>query len=108
MTSVHDFSALPDAPDVLGRDRIGSMQARQRVRIAGRVADAGARAWAGGEVFECVLDDGTGRITLAFLGRRSVAGLEAGAVIAADGTVGTHRGRALILNPLVTFLALEE
>jgi RecJ-like exonuclease len=99
--------SLPEAPDLVGRDPIGSVRLRSPVRVAGEVVKAGVHPWAGGDVFECVLDDGTGTIVLAFLGRRSVPGIRVGALLSADGTVGTHRGRVLILNPLVTFLALE-
>jgi RecJ-like exonuclease len=99
---------LPVAPDLPGRDHIGTVRLRSQVRIAGEVVKVGVRPWAGGDVFEVVLEDGTGRITLAFLGRRAVAGVKCGALISADGTVGTHRGRVIILNPLITFLGLDR
>ena len=98
---------LPVAPDLPGCDHIGTVTLRSQVRIAGEVVKVGVRPWAGGDVFEVVLDDGSGRITLAFLGRRTVAGLKCGALISADGTVGTHRGRVIILNPLIAFLGLD-
>lgn len=107
-TSDPRAAGLPEAPDVAGRDPIGSVQPRQAVRVGGLVVDARLRPWVGGEVFECVLDDGTGKLTLAFLGRRSVAGIGPGALLSADGVVGTHRGRLLLLNPLVTFWTLSD
>jgi hypothetical protein len=43
--------------------------------------------------------DKTGRLVLVFLGRRHVAGVEPGARLIAEGTVGEHGGRLAILNP---------
>jgi hypothetical protein len=101
-------AGLPDTPDVPGRDAIGSVCARQAVRVGGFVVDAGVRTWVGGEVFECILDDGTGQLHLAFLGRRDVAGVRVGALLSADGVVGTHRGRLLLLNPFISFWMLND
>jgi hypothetical protein len=87
-------------------DPIAGVADRQRVTVGGLVVDAIVRRWAGGDVLECRLDDGTGQIWLAFLGRREVEGIAPGAVLSAEGVVGNHRGRRLILNPLITFWTL--
>ena len=43
--------------------------------------------------------DTTGGITLQFLGRREIAGLEVGSTICAEGMVGEREGSLTILNP---------
>lgn len=53
---------------------------------------------------EAVLDDGTGAITLRWLGRRGVAGLAAGRQMVAEGTVVDQHGLLVLLNPLYRFL----
>jgi hypothetical protein len=40
-----------------------------------------------------------------FLGRRSVAGIRPGTVMAVDGVLGEHLGRLAVLNPSFTLLA---
>ena len=81
--------------------RAGSVMARELVVVAGIVVGVEATCWVGGPVLEVELRDVTGTICLAFLGRRSIGGVELGALVTAGGTVGRRRGRALILNPLV-------
>ena len=49
---------------------------------------------------ECVLVDGSGEaITLVFLGRRSISGLQSGSMLIAEGMVGKHRGKLAMINP---------
>jgi hypothetical protein len=43
--------------------------------------------------------DETGGVTLQFLGRREIAGLEVGAIMIAEGMVGEQNGALIILNP---------
>jgi hypothetical protein len=43
--------------------------------------------------------DETGGVTLQFLGRREIAGLEVGSVMIAEGMVGEQNGALTILNP---------
>lgn len=48
---------------------------------------------------EAALDDGTGVITLVWLGRRRIGGIEAGRALAVTGRIGVHDGRRIIYNP---------
>ena len=43
--------------------------------------------------------DETGGITLQFIGRREITGLEVGSTICAEGMVGETDGNLVILNP---------
>lgn len=48
---------------------------------------------------EAELFDGTGSVSLVWLGRRRIAGIEPGRRLVARGRVGTHDGRPVIYNP---------
>ena len=72
---------------------------RQKARIAGRVTSVEVQPWRGAQVLSCTLADRTGSMTLVFT-RRDVPGVETGAQLVAEGTVGEHDGRLAMLNPL--------
>ena len=84
---------------VEGTTALGEVSHRKRARVAGRVRTVSVQAWAGVPAFECTLVDKSGALTIVFLGRRSVAGIEPGIQMAAEGMVGSHRGRLAMLNP---------
>jgi hypothetical protein len=54
---------------------------------------------------ECVISDATGSMSVVFLGRRQIAGLEIGRRLIAEGMVGSHGGRLAILNPVYELLS---
>jgi amino acid transporter len=78
---------------------IAQVQYRQHARVAGRVHAMRVQPWSGVATLECLLKDDTGTITLVFLGRRNVPGIQARAHLSAEGMVGQHAGRLAILNP---------
>jgi hypothetical protein len=82
-----------------GATPIGTVSARQRARVAGRIRSVRVQPWSGVATLECTVADATGSIVLVFLGRKHVAGIAPGAKIVAEGMVGDHRGRLAILNP---------
>jgi amino acid transporter len=84
---------------VEGAVPIGDVQWRQKARIAGRVTSVEVQPWRGAQVLSCTLTDRTGSMTLVFT-RRDVPGIETGAQLVAEGTVGEHDGRLAMLNPL--------
>ena len=73
---------------------------RQHVVLEGRVKSLRVQPWSGVATLEATLADNTGAIQVVFLGRRTIAGLEAGKRIRVEGVVGQHRGRLALLNPL--------
>lgn len=79
---------------------IGSTRWRQRVRVAGRVKAIRIQPWAD-EVasLELTLADDTGGITIVFLGRRRIGGIDLGTHLVAEGMTSTHNGLLTILNP---------
>ena len=56
----------------------------------------------GSPALECTLSDGTAAITVVFLGRHRIAGVELGATMTVEGMVVDHHGRLAIMNPLYT------
>jgi len=78
---------------------IGQIQWRHKARIAGRVTSVEVQPWRGAQVLSCTLVDRSGSVTLVFT-RRDVPGIETGAQIVAEGTVGEHEGRLALLNPI--------
>jgi hypothetical protein len=107
-------AAAPGAPQpdadlhVEGAVPIDQVHDRQRVRVAGRVHALRVQPWAGQPTLECTITDGTGRLTVVFLGRRHIAGIEPGARIVVDGMVGTRAGLLVILNPDYRLLPAPE
>jgi hypothetical protein len=87
---------------------VADVPARSRVVIRGVVRDVRAIRWIGGVVLEVALADGTDELCLAFLGRRRIAGIEAGRELTAAGAVGSHRGRPVVLNPRYWLHAAAE
>ena len=51
------------------------------------------------ETLEGDLDDGTGIVTLVWLGRRHIVGIEPGRALTVTGRIGLHDGRRVLYNP---------
>jgi hypothetical protein len=78
---------------------IASARARVRARFEGDVRKIRIQPLAAVPTLEVMLDDGTGRLTALFMGRRGIAGIECGRRIAIEGTpVAGERGLTLY-NP---------
>ena len=84
---------------------IGEIRWRQTVRVRGHVRDLRVRPQGvAGSSLECALVDDTGGITLVFLWRTRIAGLELGRELEATGMVSEDRQRLVLLNPLYTLI----
>jgi hypothetical protein len=77
---------------------------RCRVAASGIIVSASLWSREEGELqalgYRCVLDDGTGRIDLLFVGRYRVPGLVPGARCHVEGTARLDHGRLTLWNPL--------
>jgi len=80
--------------------KISDALPRGRVVVSGVIETTGLNVDYGTASFECTLDDGTGRIVLVFLGRRSVAGISVGSRCTVEGTAKMDSGRLVVWNPL--------
>ncbi len=90
---------------LVGVRPIPTLRARDRARVAGRVRSLTVQPWGSVPTLECVIDDDKGRIVVAFLGRRQIAGIQPGARIIVEGTVAERKGRLTIINPTYEFAA---
>ena len=78
---------------------IGSITWRKRAHIQGVVNSIKSAPAGASPVVEVEVWDKTGGVTLQFLGRREISGLEVGAQLKAEGMVGENNGQLIILNP---------
>ena len=80
-------TSIADAPD------------RERVKLRGSLRTVTLRPRAGVPALEAELNDGTGVITVLWLGRRRIAGIEPGRAIEVQGRIGAHEGVRVMYNP---------
>jgi len=78
---------------------IGKIEWRKRAQVQGRVTSIKAAPRGSAPVLQVEIWDETGGVSLQFLGRREIAGLEVGSQLRAEGMVGEEEGSMVILNP---------
>ena len=78
---------------------IGKIEWRKRSKVHGRVTSISTAPRGSAPMLQVEVWDETGGITLNFLGRREIAGLEVGMELRAEGMVGEEEGQLTILNP---------
>jgi RecG-like helicase len=78
---------------------IGKITWRKRAHVEGRVTSIKAAATGASPVVSVEIWDESGGVTLQFLGRREITGLEVGSQMRAEGMVGEDEGSMVILNP---------
>ena len=78
---------------------IGNIQWRMRANVTGKVTAIRPASMNAAPTLEVEIWDETGGVTLQFLGRREIAGLEVGSTLSAEGMVGEQGGALTILNP---------
>jgi CheY-like chemotaxis protein len=91
-------SAWPDGrrPDIT---RIAGVRPQHRVTVIGTVRSTVAETIGTSPGFRCRIADGSGEISLIFLGQQQVAGLTPGRRCTAQGMPCVYRGRLVIWNP---------
>lgn len=87
------------AEDGAGIDQIGDAADRERVRLRGTLRTVTLRPRGGVPALEAELYDGTGSITVIWLGRRQIAGVVPGRSIEIQGRIGRHDGQRIMYNP---------
>jgi RecG-like helicase len=87
---------------------IGDVAWRERVKVAGRVKALRVQPWSEKiQSLELTLVDGTGGLTVVFLGRRHIGGIKLGARLVVEGTVAETRNQLALLNPAYQLLPHE-
>ena len=79
--------AIADAPE------------REHVMISGTLRTVTLRPRGGVPALEAELDDGSGVITVVWLGRRRITGVDPGRSVTVEGCIGRQAGVPLMFNP---------
>jgi hypothetical protein len=82
-----------------GATAVNDCQNRQQVEVMGTVRSLTLRPRAGTPTLEVDLYDGSGTVTLVWLGRRELAGIMPGRRMRATGRITDSAGRRVIFNP---------
>ena len=78
---------------------IASAPDREPVRLRGTLRTVTLRPRGGVPALEAELFDGSGVLTVLWLGRRRIAGIAPGRVIQVTGRIGVHDGTRIMFNP---------
>jgi amino acid transporter len=82
-----------------GPNPIGAVGSRQRAVVHGRIRSVRLQPIADSPLLVCEVVDATGGMELLFYGRRSIAGMVAGACVTATGRTMSHHGKLAMANP---------
>lgn len=105
------FSRLTSSQDALeaaelqedslesGYELIHRCTDRELVRICGTLRTVTLRPRGGVPALEAELYDGSGAVTLVWLGRRRIAGIEPGRGLIAKGRIAVHDDQRIMYNP---------
>lgn len=80
-------------------ETIAAAADRSMVTLRGTLRALTVRPRGGVPALEAELDDGTGTITIVWLGRRRIAGVDPGRSLQVRGRIGVHDGVRTIYNP---------
>jgi hypothetical protein len=91
-----DLRTAYEAKDVLS---IAEAPDRALVRLRGTLRTVTLRPRGGVPALEAELFDGTGMLTIVWLGRRHIAGISPGRSLQVQGRIGLHDGTRTLYNP---------
>ncbi|MFW6205393.1 MAG: OB-fold nucleic acid binding domain-containing protein [Actinomycetota bacterium] len=78
---------------------VSEISDRERARVRGTLQTVTLQPRAGMPALEAELYDGSGVVTLVWLGRRRITGIDCGRRLVASGRVASVEGRRLMYNP---------
>lgn len=84
---------------VQGCSKIGALTDREVVTLFGELKNVSLAPRAGTPSLEASLYDGSGVVTLVWLGRRKIVGIKPGVGLVASGRVSCQDGHRVIYNP---------
>src|SRR5687768_4673194 len=82
-----------------GVDSIADAPDREMVRLRGTLRTVTLRPRGGVPALEAELDDGSGVLTIVWLGRRRISGIGPGRSLQVQGRIGVHDGHRIMYNP---------
>ena len=94
-----EAESLQDEAAQAGATPVAACPLGEQVCVAGTVRAVVLRPLAGVPTLEVELYDGTGSVTLVFLGRRRIRGLDPGRSLVARGRLTRNDGRRTLYNP---------
>ena len=89
----------------VGAGRIGDLQDRQLARLRGTITVLAMKPRNGTPWLEAEFSDGSGTLTLIWMGRREIPGIVAGAQLAESGRVSYVDGERRLYNPYYELIA---
>ncbi|MBR7838687.1 OB-fold nucleic acid binding domain-containing protein [Actinospica durhamensis] len=95
-----DAADLKAAIPAQGATPIARCRDREPVCILGTLRTVTFRPRAGVPALQAELWDGTGTVSVVWLGRRSIPGISPGRVVKVRGRITTLRGQRVIYNPI--------
>ena len=75
---------------------------RQRVKLCGVIRGVTLRPVGGVPALEAELYDGSGTLSIIWLGRRRIAGIDPGVHLVVEGRIGDQHGHLTMFNPAYT------
>jgi len=90
---------LRDTTEKSGCCLVEAAHDRDRVSLQGTLRTVTLRPRGGVPALEAELYDGSGVITVIWLGRRRIAGIQPGRRVKVDGRIGVHGGVRVMFNP---------
>lgn len=83
----------------VGEVTIAEAPDREHVSLRGTIKTVTLRPRGGVPALEAELEDGSGVITIVWLGRRRIAGIEPGRAMRVEGRIGSATGHRVLFNP---------
>lgn len=88
-----------------GANKVGECRDRQAARLRGTITVLTMKPRGGMPWLEAELSDGSGSITLVWMGRREIPGITAGREMIVSGRVSYVDGRRRLFNPYYELIA---
>lgn len=88
-----------------GATSIGQLQDRQWARLRGTITVLTMKPRSGTPWLEAEFDDGSGTVTIIWMGRREIPGIQAGRELLVDGRVSCVDGQRRLYNPRYELIA---
>lgn len=89
-----------------GVDTLGRCADRSRVVLTGTITSLSVQPRGDIKWLEAVLSDGSGSVRLLWMGRRSIPGVQAGAMLRVAGRIAEIDGAKVIYNPRYDLLSV--
>jgi RecG-like helicase len=94
-----DAEDMAESSQASGAQRACDCTRGEEVTVLGRLRSVEACSKAANANIEAELFDGTDTITVVWIGRRRIAGIEPGKTVLIRGRIGERDGRKIVYNP---------